>query len=68
MTTWEWPTHWRELGHGRRAELLDGADCEGGAAVGVGVEVVGVDQDVELDLAGGLGGARRGREATSRAA
>ena len=43
-----------ELGHGGRAEAFDGADRVGGSAFGVGVEVVGVDEDVEPDLPGRL--------------
>ena len=41
-----------ELGHGGRAEAFDGADRERGSALGVDVEVLGVDEDVEPDLAG----------------
>ena len=53
ITTWWWPTH-RRAGHGGGAEAFDGADREGGSAFGVGVEVVGVDEDVEPDLPGAL--------------
>ncbi len=35
-----------QLGHGGGAEAFDGADREGGSALGVDVEVLGVDQDV----------------------
>ena len=43
-----------DLGQGGGAELLDLAGGERGAAGGVDVEVVGVDADVDLDLAAAL--------------
>ena len=55
-----------ELGHGGGAEAFDGADRVGGSAFGVDVEVVGVDEDVEPDLAGLLGDCWRCRGRTGR--